>query len=157
MTCRPGTVDADTLRRGGVPAEPGSGAGPAATSLELAALPGAVPCARGHVRAVARERGLEDLADDAELISSELVTNATRASARLTTPEQPVVRMWIASNHKSIMISVWDGSGDMPVRQHPGYDDDSGRGLVIVHALAARWGCYPVAAGGKITWAELSR
>src|SRR5580698_9874409 len=54
------------------------------THLELAALPSAVPCARGHVRAVALEWGLQELADTAELLASELVTNAIRASAMFT-------------------------------------------------------------------------
>jgi hypothetical protein len=40
---------------------------PLQTRLPLAALPTASAVARGHVRAVAREWGLEDLADTAEL------------------------------------------------------------------------------------------
>jgi hypothetical protein len=44
------------------------------------ALPGATPCARLHARAVLHEWGLAGLAEAAELIVSELVTNAVRAS-----------------------------------------------------------------------------
>ena len=43
------------------------------THLELGAYASAVPCARGHVRSVAMEWGLRDLADTAELLASELV------------------------------------------------------------------------------------
>jgi len=49
---------------------------PLSTSLPLGALPGATPCARLHARAVLAEWGLHDLAESAELVVSELVTNA---------------------------------------------------------------------------------
>jgi hypothetical protein len=68
--------------------EPDSGAGtagrpwPLQTRLPLAALPTAPGCARGHVRTVAHEWGLRHLADTAELLTSELVTNAVQASQR---------------------------------------------------------------------------
>ena len=51
---------------------------PLSTSLPLGALPGATPCARLHARAVLHDWGLDELAEAAELIVSELVTNAVR-------------------------------------------------------------------------------
>src|ERR1700680_336795 len=45
------------------------------TLLELAALPGAVPCSRLHARHVLLEWGLSEIAENAELLLSELVTN----------------------------------------------------------------------------------
>src|SRR5260221_567669 len=83
--------------------EHGSGAVPACKAWPLvsalpplAALPTAPACARGHVRAAAREWGLSDLADTAELVASELVTNAVQASERLRTRADlaivPVIR-----------------------------------------------------------------
>ena len=50
--------------------------------LSLAALPTAPACARGHVRAVAHEWGFVGLADTAELLVSELVTNSVQAYER---------------------------------------------------------------------------
>ena len=50
--------------------------------LVLAALPSAVPRARLHARLVLAEWDLKPLADTAELIVSELVTNAVRAAAK---------------------------------------------------------------------------
>jgi anti-sigma regulatory factor (Ser/Thr protein kinase) len=129
---------------------------PFQTSLELLALPSAVPCARGHVRAVTTEWALTDLAEVAELLASELVTNALRASERLRTPEQPVVRIWFVSDQVSVVIHVWDSSDEMPVRKVPGPGDDGGRGLVLVEALAAEWGAYRNSAG-KTVWARVSR
>jgi hypothetical protein len=58
---------------------------PLQTHLELAALPTAPGCARDHVRSLAHEWGLPGLADTAELLVSELVTNAVQASERLKT------------------------------------------------------------------------
>jgi hypothetical protein len=54
---------------------------PLRSSLELAALPTAVPNARLHARSILHEWRLEALADTVELLVSEIVTNAVRASA----------------------------------------------------------------------------
>jgi anti-sigma regulatory factor (Ser/Thr protein kinase) len=121
------------------------------THLELAALPSAVPCARGHARSVALEWGLTDLAQTTELLVSELITNAIHASHRLTASEQPVVRLWLSSDENSIVIHVWDGNSEMPVRRDTGPDAEGGRGLLLVEALGADWGAYRKA-NGKVVW-----
>ena len=128
---------------------------PLQTHLELAALPSAVSCARGHIRSVAHECGLADLADTAALLASEIVTNAVQASGSLRTAGPPVVKLWIASDGESLVIRVWDASQAMPVRQEAGPGDDSGRGLMIIEALSADWGSYPEA-DGKVVWATIS-
>lgn len=56
---------------------------PLTSSLELGPLPTAVPCARLHCRNVLAEWQLSELADDAEVIVSELMANALNASQRL--------------------------------------------------------------------------
>jgi hypothetical protein len=83
--------------------------------LALAALPSAVPCARGHVRAVALEWGLAHLADTAELLASELVTNSVQVSRILRTTATPIVRITVGSDRETLAIRVWDGSEVMPV------------------------------------------
>lgn len=132
---------------------------PLQTALDLAALPTAVPCARGHVRSVAHEWGLPDLADTAELLASELVTNAVQASERLRTRTDlaavPVVRIWLTSDQISMVIHVWDASTEMPVRQEAGPGDDSGRGLMIIDALSKDHGVYRKA-DGKVVWAMIT-
>jgi anti-sigma regulatory factor (Ser/Thr protein kinase) len=133
---------------------------PLQTYLELAALPSAVPCARGHVRAVTHEWGLADLADTAELLASELVSNAVQASERLKTRADqtllPVVRITIGLDGSALVIRVWDASDDMPVRQEAAPGDDSGRGLMIIDALSADWGAYREPDGGKVVWAAIN-
>jgi Histidine kinase-like ATPase domain len=126
------------------------------THLELGAHPSAAPCVRGHVRSVAMEWGLPDLADTAELLACELVTNAINASQHLRIPETPVVRLWLVSDQVSLVIHVWDGSKEMPVRKEADADDLSGRGLMIIDALSAEWGSYQQAQG-KVVWAKVSK
>jgi anti-sigma regulatory factor (Ser/Thr protein kinase) len=122
------------------------------TWLPLAALPTAPGAARGHVRSVAREWGLADLADTAELLASELITNAVQASAKLRTVDPPVVLLWITSDGISMVIHVWDASPEMPVRVDPGELEDGGRGLLLVETLSKDHGVYRKADGGKTVW-----
>lgn len=126
------------------------------THLELGAYASAAPCARGHVRSVAMEWGLRDLADTAELLACELVTNAINASQHLRTPETPVVRLWLVSDQISLVIHVWDSSKEMPAHKKADTDDPSGRGLMIIDALSAEWGSYQKAQG-KVVWAMVSK
>jgi len=127
--------------------------------LALAALPTAVPCARLHVRSVAHEWGLAELADTAELLASELVTNAVQASERLRTGADlaiiPVVRIWLVSDQISLVIHVWDDSDEIPVRQESDPEDERGRGLILVDTLSKEWGSYRKAEG-KVVWVLVS-
>jgi hypothetical protein len=127
---------------------------PLQTHLELAAYPTAPACARGHARSVALEWGLASLADTAELLASEMVTNALQASRRLAAQEIPVIRLWLACDQSSLVLHVWDASHEMPTRQQPDPDDESGRGLMIIDSLATRWGSYETR-DGKVVWAQL--
>ena len=125
---------------------------PRQTHLELAAFPSTVPCARAHVRAVATECGLAHLADTAELLASEIVTNAVQASDQLKIADTPVVRITVTTDRESLLIRVWDGSVGMPVHQQARPTDDGGRGLTIIDALSTDWGACREA-DGKIVWA----
>jgi anti-sigma regulatory factor (Ser/Thr protein kinase) len=132
------------------------------TFLELGALPTAVPCARLHTRQVLWEWHLDALSYTAELVVSELVTNAVQASTGLTgsrrsgrwVPGTPPVRVWLSSDRQRVLIRVWDGSDRHPAPQHPGPDAESGRGLLLVESLSADWGSYPPdKSDGKVVWA----
>ena len=59
------------------------------------------------------------------------------------------MQLWLTSDRISLVIHVWDACDQMPVRSDAGLDDDSGRGLMIVDALAEEWDCYAVD-GGKV-------
>lgn len=137
--------------------EPRSGAGTAfppwllQSELELGALPTAVSCFRLHARAMVMEWRLPGLAESAELLACELTTNAIHASRRLRTRQTPVVRLWIVSDGACVVIHVWDGNDEMPVRRDAGPDEESGRGLMLVENLGTDWGAYRKAVG-KVVW-----
>jgi anti-sigma regulatory factor (Ser/Thr protein kinase) len=161
MTGGTGAVSASRSRaRLASTPEPSSSAGtvsqPLQTYLEFQALPTTPACARGHVRSVAREWGLVHLADNAELLVSELITNAVQASERLKLRADqaavPVVKLWLISDGSSLIIQVWDASNELPVIKDFAEVDDSGRGLFLVETLSEDWGFYQADDGGKVVW-----
>ena len=123
---------------------------PERVHLELGALAPAVPTARAWARVILPGWGLARLAGDGGLILSEFVTNSVvHASGR-------AVGIWLMTDRERLVIMVGDPSPDLPVRaETPDTGQPSGRGLVIVSALAARWGAYRVPSG-KIVWAMLT-
>ena len=157
--------------------EPSSGAGPAfqasrprvpprgpwprRSHLALGALPCAVPCARLHSKQVLWEWGLAQLSESAELIVSEIVTNAIQAVTARAIPAP--IRLWVLSDHSRVRIAVWDADArppqfqPTPVDGGAGWSDEHGRGLLLVASFSERWGWYPTPSwGGKVVWAEVT-
>ncbi len=129
---------------------------PLRSFLELGALTGAVPSARLHTRLVSREWGLTELAETAELLVSELMTNAVAASQSLD--QGLPVRLWLLSDGARMLILVWDANPRPPVRVDADSDAESGRGLLLVELLSQQWGSYiPAEMGGKTVWALLGQ
>jgi hypothetical protein len=133
--------------------------------LELAALPTAAPCARLHTTLVLWEWDLGVLVQTAALVVAELVSNAVQASLGLTgsrfaghwAPGTPPVRIWLSADEERVVIQVWDGSDRPPVPQPVEPEADNGRGLLLVGALSAEWGCYtPDKSSGKVVWAVVA-
>ena len=79
---------------------------PLRSFLELGALAGAIPSARLHTRLVTREWRLAALGETAELLVSELMTNAVAVSQSLD--EVLPVRLWLLSDGARVLILVWD-------------------------------------------------
>jgi anti-sigma regulatory factor (Ser/Thr protein kinase) len=133
---------------------------PLRTRLELAAAPGAVRVARHHVRQVLHEWGMRTSADTVELVVSEIVTNAVRASGALIDRRSGVkaaaaapVQLWLTSDRSRILIRVWDADHRPPQPQPAQLDAESGWGLRLVQALSLEWGyCTPNGQTGKIVW-----
>jgi anti-sigma regulatory factor (Ser/Thr protein kinase) len=125
---------------------------PLRSFLELGALPSAVPCARLHTRQLLWEWQFRRLGDSAELLASEIVTNAvqiTQADER-TAP----VRLWLLADRARLLILVWDASPLPPVPVSTSHDAENGRGLLLVDTLSTRWGHFPHHIG-KVVWALL--
>jgi len=122
--------------------------------LELAPLPGAIPCARLHAVHVLHEWGLRHLAEDAALVVSELITNAADASVVL--PDRPPITLRLLASEKSLIIEAWDHSPlDLEPRE-PDPGAECGRGLTVVAALCDRWGWERTGHRRKVVWAELA-
>jgi anti-sigma regulatory factor (Ser/Thr protein kinase) len=132
---------------------------PLRSYLELGALPTAVPCARLHARHLLWEWGVSGLAADTELLVSELVTNAVKATAD---QQQAAIRLQLLSDSASVLVEVWDADPRPPAPNDltddgaPDPEEEGGRGLFLVAALSARWDWYPTEQpAGKVVWCEL--
>ncbi|WP_323747380.1 ATP-binding protein [Catenulispora rubra] len=136
-------------------------------TLRLAALPTAPGVARAFVAQASYVAGIsQTTAETALLIVSELVTNGTRATGRVDGPPVPlpaenvaVLFVMVRAGDGTVRLDVWDRDPQRPVVQHAEDMDETGRGLLLVEALAAAWGVYtPRGAGtsGKVVWAEVA-
>jgi hypothetical protein len=119
--------------------------------LSLASLPNAPFYGRLLVQRSLRAWGIAHMIDDAQLVASELLTNAVNASAGLTTIQ---VRLAVLEG-TSLMIEVRDCSPEPPVLDDAVSHNESGRGLMIVEALSECWGYYHPTYRSKAVWAEL--
>jgi two-component sensor histidine kinase len=111
--------------------------------------------ARFHVQAALGFHGLNDYAEDAGIITSELITNAVQ-HVRGDGTETIGVTLARAANPSAVTIVVSDSSPDGPRRCDLSADGEQGRGLQIVEALSAHWGWRPQD-GGKAIFAILAR
>jgi anti-sigma regulatory factor (Ser/Thr protein kinase) len=115
--------------------------------------------ARATIRRTLETWELFDLTDLAEIIGSEIVTNAITASRDhappATVPRQVTLRL--TADDQELCIRVWDPDPTLPPRDQPlpADDEEDGRGLFIVNALASGWGSESGRDGGKVVWAAL--
>jgi serine phosphatase RsbU (regulator of sigma subunit) len=96
----------------------------------------------------AHELGREDLADDAALVVSELVTNALLHGGGHSGVE-------VSATDDGLRIAVRDRSRVPPVMGHASNESLTGRGVRVVATLATRWGAE-VEDDGKVVWAEVT-
>jgi anti-sigma regulatory factor (Ser/Thr protein kinase) len=120
----------------------------------------AVPTARARTRVVLREWGLAAVTASAEVVVSELVTNAVQATQRsgVHTP----VGLRLLGDAGWLVAEVWDCVQSPPELKPPditrefgsGNDlDGHGNGLVVVAALSHQWGYFGRPDGGKVVFA----
>ncbi|OLZ71511.1 hypothetical protein AV521_11295 [Streptomyces sp. IMTB 2501] len=91
--------------------------------------------------------------DPAELIVAELAANAA-THGRVAGRDFRLTLYVVAD---TLRIEVTDTRGDrLPRTGRPAPDADSGRGLLLVEALADRWGTAPGRTPRKTVWAEVA-
>ncbi|MCA1710607.1 MAG: SpoIIE family protein phosphatase [Actinobacteria bacterium] len=119
------------------------------TSSELALGPDAdsVPRARHFVRSALAEQ-LPHLSADAELVVTELVTNARLHG-------MPPITLRLRELPGKVRIEVEDRGRSVPVQPRQRTDTMTGRGLALVAAVCDGWGVEPGEGGGKVVWADL--
>ncbi|HET9167901.1 MAG TPA: SpoIIE family protein phosphatase [Actinospica sp.] len=108
--------------------------------------PSGVSLIRKNVAQRLSEWGLADLAYPAELIASELVTNAIRYA------DDPITLRLLYD--RSLICEVSDASSTAPHLRRARDWDEGGRGLMLVAQMAHRWGTRHTLAG-KTIWAEI--
>ena len=114
--------------------------------LELTAHAISASRARSFVGQRLVEHELQYLADDVQLVVSELATNAlTHALTPFT--------VTLAAVAQSLLVKVRDGSPCHPVIVVGTPNDTAGRGVTIVALLSREWGVTAHADGGKTVWA----
>ncbi|KAB1141267.1 ATP-binding protein [Streptomyces luteolifulvus] len=122
--------------------------------IPLTADPAHVATARQQVTYHLRRWDLDHLAEDAALITSELVTNAVlygrteRIMLRLAKYGSPAPQLLITVTDESAADAV-------PKADSPEGSQERGRGLHILQCLASCWGTAKTS-GGKLVWATLA-
>ncbi|MDJ0461965.1 ATP-binding protein [Streptomyces sp. H27-C3] len=110
-----------------------------------------VTVARRRVAHVVCGWGHPGLAGDAALIAGELAANALLHGCL----RDRLFRVEVNLLEKALRIAVTDPRGERhPQPRHALDDEQFGRGLTIVAALASRWGVEPLTVG-KTVWAEV--
>ncbi|NUQ97736.1 MAG: ATP-binding protein [Streptomyces sp.] len=120
----------------------------AGLKLDLIALPKAVPEARRMVREYLGDATCPEV----ELCVAELLTNVIRHVGEGTFTTLKVTRD-IDGRRTRVEVTDSEPHSWLVVR-HAGTDEESGRGLFLLDALASRWGVEH-RAEGKTVWCEL--
>jgi anti-sigma regulatory factor (Ser/Thr protein kinase) len=122
------------------------------TSVTFPGRPAIVPSARRFVRRI-----LDDSprADDMELIARELISNAILHSPAGEPGGEFTVTIRTGSCWARIEVSD-AGTGEWyPLLGCPRDDDEYGRGMAIIAALADKFG-HDATPAGQVVWAEVS-
>lgn len=113
--------------------------------------PSNIPRARRRVAQLTADWGHPGAAGDAALLASELCTNALLHGCL----RDRLFRVETSLTGNALRVAVTDPRGERLPHPHTSHPDDQfGRGLLIVRALADRWAVERLTVG-KTVWAEL--
>ncbi|WP_078942540.1 ATP-binding protein [Streptomyces viridochromogenes] len=117
----------------------------------VAAAVEAVPSARRQVAALAKNLGFamsDETLRTVELLASEVIANAVVYSAA-------PCDVAVTRTDERLRVEVTDTNPSLPSVVEAAPSDESGRGLLLVDALADVWGTQPES-WGKTTWFEIT-
>ena len=141
--------DDDTALLALLLADGADGTETAPMQLDLPAVAASAGQVRTALRGLLGRAGASKVGDSACLLATELVGNAARHAGG-------DVRVRASLRPDVLLVEVSDSSPQLPtLGELPGWERESGRGIVLVAALADRWGADPLP-GGKRVWFELS-
>ncbi|WP_432020683.1 SpoIIE family protein phosphatase [Streptomyces sp. 1222.5] len=123
-------------------------AAPLATAVaDLAAAPESVAAGREFLSRTLAAWGFAEAMDDARLLLSEVLTNAVQHG-------QGPIGVHLCRTDADLTVEISDRSPALPQPRQAAEDEESGRGLLLVRALADDWGVRPTDEG-KTTWFSL--
>jgi serine phosphatase RsbU (regulator of sigma subunit) len=120
----------------------------AQVELSLPADADVVPRARAFVTEALLGES-PSLVDDARLVVTELVTNASLHG-------RPPVTVTVRETLDGVRVAVEDTGQSLPIIPAHSTEAMTGRGLSLVTAVSRAWGVEAGASGGKIVWADLA-
>lgn len=132
-----------------------------AGTLTLAALPTSPFWARRYTRFFLDScRGVsEDTAQTAELLVSELVTNAARFASNPARrlrhsgrADASLISLSIRHFREGLLIEVYDPDSNPPIRFDADEYAETGRGLMLIDALSKEWSYFFPPGGGKVVY-----
>jgi anti-sigma regulatory factor (Ser/Thr protein kinase) len=120
----------------------------------LAPRPASIRAARNLVAQACHAWHLHDLLPDTTLIVSELATNAVEHAGTdfIVTVSRTGKRLYVAV-HDCLSRFPHPGASELTSPQAP--SGERGRGLRLVHTIAAAWGATPTR-DGKVVWATVA-
>ena len=119
-------------------------------AVDLGPQPADVPAARRFLEEQCERWDCGGLLDDAQLVVTELVTNAfVHAGTRC--------ELRASINDRSLRLQVTDYGPGMPDPRPADDGAEGGRGLMLISVLCVAWGVEALPDGGKVVWAELLR
>lgn len=117
-------------------------------SIRLPPSPDSAAEARAFILQSLEQWGANTFCEQARLLVSELVTNAV-----FHAHSSVEIHAMLTRDH--LRVEVADNDPTPPRPQEAGVWDVTGRGLVLVDSLAARWGSESRPGQGKVVWFEL--
>ena len=108
----------------------------------------AARAARAATRHALPRWRLGNLLEPVLLVVSELVGNAVRHG-------KPPVDLRLRKTGSGVRVDVHDEASSPPQRPATAHDGESGRGMLLVDAVAAESGVEQIEGDGKVVWARV--